>query len=78
MYLCCAITNQGVRPHNEDALLMHKTVLTDGVTENRLNAPFLVGVADGVSGEVSGEIASSTCMEMLKNIKKSMLEKMFV
>lgn len=68
MYLCCAITNQGVRPHNEDALLLHKTVLTDGVTEGQLQAPFLIGVADGVSGEHSGELASATCMEMLRNI----------
>lgn len=68
MYLCCAITNQGVRPHNEDALLIHKTVITDGVTETQLSAPFLIGVADGVSGERSGELASSTCMEMLKNV----------
>lgn len=68
MYLCCAITDQGVRPHNEDALLLHKTVLTEGITESRLTAPFLVGVADGVSGERSGELASATCMELLKNV----------
>lgn len=68
MYLCCAITDRGVRPHNEDALLLYKTVLTEGITESRLTAPFLVGVADGVSGERSGELASATCMEMLKNI----------
>lgn len=71
MYLCCAITDQGVRPHNEDALLLHKTVLTEGVTESMLSAPFLIGVADGVSGEHSGELASATCMEMLKGISFS-------
>ena len=68
MYYCCAITDQGVRPHNEDALLIHKTVLTEGVTESRIQAPFLAAVADGVSGEQSGELASASCMEMLKNV----------
>lgn len=68
MYYCCAMTNKGIRPHNEDALLIHKTVLTEGVTECELHEPFLVAVADGVSGEQSGEIASSTCLEMLKEI----------
>ncbi|MBQ4465218.1 MAG: serine/threonine-protein phosphatase [Oscillospiraceae bacterium] len=68
MYYCCAITDQGVREHNEDALLLHKLVLTEGMTEMRLNAPFLVAVADGVSGEAGGEIASETCMEMLRDV----------
>ncbi len=68
MYYCCAITDKGVRPHNEDALLLHKTVLTEGVTENRLAAPFLAAVADGVSGEHSGELASSACMQMLREV----------
>ncbi|MBR3628897.1 MAG: serine/threonine-protein phosphatase [Oscillospiraceae bacterium] len=69
MYLCCAITNKGIRPHNEDAMLIHKTVLTDGVTEAQLGAPFLIGVADGVSGERSGEMASKICMEMLSSVQ---------
>lgn len=68
MYYCCAITDKGIRPHNEDALLLHKTVLTEGVTENRLSAPFLAAVADGVSGEHSGELASSACMQMLREV----------
>ena len=71
MYYCCAITNKGIRPHNEDALLIHKTVLTDGVTECELSKPFLIAVADGVSGELSGEIASSACLHMLKNVSFS-------
>ena len=45
-------------PHNEDAFLIHKTVITDGALEARLAPPFLLGVSDGVSGEASGEIAS--------------------
>ena len=70
-YYCCAITDKGIRPHNEDALLVHKTVLTDGVTERKLKPPFLVAVADGVSGERCGEIASETCVKMLKDISFS-------
>lgn len=68
MYYCCAVTAQGVREHNEDALLLHKLVLTEGMTESRLSAPFLVAVADGVSGENGGEVASETCMNLLRNI----------
>ena len=71
MYYCCAITDKGIRPHNEDALLVHKTVLTDGVTEWKLKQPFLVAVADGVSGELSGELASETCVKMLKDVSFS-------
>ncbi len=68
MYYCCAITDKGIRPHNEDALLVHKIVLTDGVTERNLKPPFLIAVADGVSGELSGELASETCVKMLKDV----------
>ncbi len=67
MYYCCAITDRGIRDHNEDALLIHKTILTEGVTEQLVKAPFLTAVADGVAGEQSGEIASSMCLKMLKN-----------
>lgn len=71
MYYCCAMTDKGIRPHNEDALLIHRTVLTEGVTECELSKPFLLAVADGVSGELSGEIASSTCLQMLKDVSFS-------
>ena len=71
MYYCCAITDKGIRPHNEDALLIHRTVLTEGVTEQKLSNPFLIAVADGVAGEQSGEIASSKCLEMLKQVSFS-------
>lgn len=81
MYYCCAITDKGIRPHNEDALLIHRTVLTDGVTECELSSPFLIAVADGVSGEQSGELASWTCLHKLKDINFSsqvdMEEKLF-
>lgn len=68
MYYCCAITDQGIRPNNEDALLIHKTLLTEGSTECLVSAPFLAAVADGVSGEQCGELASSMCLEMLRNV----------
>ncbi len=71
MYYCCAITDKGVRPHNEDALLIHRTVLTEGVTECELSKPFLLAVADGVSGELSGEVASSACLQMLREVSFS-------
>ena len=38
------------------------------MTEASLAAPFMVAVADGVSGERGGEIASKTCMELLRDI----------
>ena len=71
MYYCCAITDQGIREHNEDALLLHKLVLTEGMTETNLTAPFMVAVADGVSGEQGGEVASQTCLRMLRGINFS-------
>ncbi|MDE7122360.1 MAG: protein phosphatase 2C domain-containing protein, partial [Oscillospiraceae bacterium] len=71
MYYCCAITDKGIRSHNEDALLIHKTVLTEGVTEQKLSNPFLIAVADGVAGEQSGEIASFKCLKMLKQVSFS-------
>ncbi|MBE6851199.1 MAG: serine/threonine-protein phosphatase [Ruminococcus sp.] len=71
MYYCCAITDKGIRPNNEDALLIHKTVLTDGFTECLVSAPFLAAVADGVSGEQCGELASSMCLELLKDVQYS-------
>lgn len=71
MYYCCAITDKGIRENNEDAFLIHRTVLTEGVTERTVSAPFLAAVADGVSGEHCGEVASSMCLEMLKNVQFS-------
>lgn len=43
MYYCCGITSQGVMPHNEDAFLIHKTVITDGALEAKLAPPFCLG-----------------------------------
>lgn len=71
MYYCCAMTEKGVRNNNEDALLLHRTVLTEGVTECSLSAPFLAAVADGVSSEHCGELASSMCLNLLKDVRYS-------
>ncbi len=71
MYYCCAITDKGIRENNEDAFLIHRTVQTEGVTERTVSAPFLAAVADGVSGEQCGEVASSMCLQMLKNVQFS-------
>ncbi len=71
MYYCCAITEKGIRDHNEDAFLIHHTVVTEGVTECLVSAPFMAAVADGVSGEQCGELASSMSLEMLKKVQFS-------
>ncbi|NLP25895.1 MAG: serine/threonine-protein phosphatase [Clostridiales bacterium] len=71
MYYCCGITTKGVMPHNEDALLINKTVINDGTIETTLSAPFMAAVSDGVSSELSGEIASKLCMKFLCNLKVS-------
>ncbi len=71
MYYCCAITDKGIRPHNEDAFMIHRTVLTEGMTEINVSAPFLAAVCDGVSGEQSGELASSMCLNLLKDVSFS-------
>ena len=33
-------------PHNEDALLINKTVINDGTIETTLSAPFMAAVSD--------------------------------
>ena len=71
MYYCCGITEKGVPAHNEDALLLHDIVETDGAVKMGAEAPFLVAVCDGVSGEQAGELASRTCLELLSQIQYS-------
>ena len=58
-------------PHNEDAMLVGKSVDVSGAVEHRLSAPFIAAVSDGVSGELSGELASKMCMELVRDIKYS-------
>jgi len=71
MYYCCGITDKGIMPHNEDALMIGKNVMTDGAAEYKLEAPFICAVSDGVSGELSGELASSMCLNLISGIKYS-------
>ncbi|HBI86037.1 MAG TPA: serine/threonine-protein phosphatase [Ruminococcus sp.] len=71
MYYCCGITEKGVPAHNEDALLLHRTVKTEGAAKMAIDAPFLVAVCDGVSGEQAGELASRTCLELLADVPYS-------
>lgn len=71
MYYCCGITEKGVMPHNEDAMLVGKCVVDSGATDQKLEAPFIVAVSDGVSGELSGELASRMCLELVREIKYS-------
>lgn len=68
MYYCCGITEKGVMPHNEDALLIGGRVIREGCVEMRVEAPFIAAVSDGVSGENAGELASEMCLERLKNV----------
>lgn len=68
MYYCCGITDKGVMPHNEDAFLIGKIVADEGVSEQKLESPFIAAVSDGVSGEKSGEFASRMCLEYVRNI----------
>lgn len=69
MYYCCGYTGKGIRPHNEDAFMIHREVILDGASEQRLDAPFLIAVADGVAGEAAGEQASRLCLTKLASVK---------
>ncbi|MDE6833886.1 MAG: protein phosphatase 2C domain-containing protein [Ruminococcus sp.] len=68
MYYCCGITDKGIMPHNEDAFMIGNFVSDSGVSEQKLNAPFITAVSDGVSGEKSGEFASRMCLEYVRDI----------
>lgn len=68
MYYCCGISDKGVMPHNEDALMMNDAVLTYGSEKCSIEPPFILAVADGVSGECAGELASAMCLDMVKEI----------
>ncbi|MDE5764680.1 MAG: SpoIIE family protein phosphatase [Ruminococcus sp.] len=68
MYYCYGISDKGIMPHNEDALMMSDFVLTHGSGECSIKPPFILAVADGVSGECAGELASAMCLGMVKEI----------
>ena len=69
MFYCCRITEKGVMPHNEDALLINRDVIDSGMSEQTIHAPFIAAVSDGVSGERSGELASAMCLEMVRDLR---------
>ena len=71
MYYCCGITEKGIMPHNEDAMLIGSNVADSGTFEQNINAPFIAAVSDGVSGERSGEVASKMCLELVRDIHYS-------
>ena len=70
MYYCCGITEKGVMPHNEDAIIIGERVMNSGVAEMHLDVPFIAAVSDGVSGELSGELASMLCLNSLGGLGK--------
>jgi len=71
MYYCCGITDKGIEKHNEDSMLIGRYVTSQGSYEQKLNAPFISAVADGVSNELSGEMASKLCLELVRNIESA-------
>ncbi|WP_028517257.1 PP2C family protein-serine/threonine phosphatase [Ruminococcus flavefaciens] len=68
MYYCCGVTDKGIMPHNEDALLINDSVMDSGSSEHNVSEPFIAAVSDGVSGERSGELASKMCLELVRDI----------
>lgn len=70
MYYCCGITEKGIMPHNEDALLIGRLLIGPEISEQRLEAPFIAAVSDGVSGENAGELASKMCLERVREIEE--------
>lgn len=71
MYYCAGLTEKGNRPNNEDAFLINKSFFNDGNSVSYLSPPFVIAVADGVSGNNYGEIASKICLSTLKGIRCS-------
>ena len=70
MFYCYGYTTEGRAAHNEDALLAGEALLTDGeFTAREMKPPFFAAVADGVFSEKSGELASTRCLEMLRDVK---------
>lgn len=71
MYYCCGITDKGIMPHNEDALLIGENVLTEGSFCQDIHEPFIAAVSDGVSGELGGELASKMSLELIRDMHYS-------
>ena len=68
MYYCYGITEKGIMPHNEDAMLIGESVVDDGRCEHTINSPFISAVSDGVSGENAGEVASKMSLELIRDM----------
>lgn len=71
MFYCCGITDKGIMPHNEDAMLMGENVLTEGAAAQDIHEPFIAAVSDGVSGELGGELASAMGLEFIRDMHYS-------
>ena len=71
MYYLCGMTEKGLPPHNEDALMLGHTVSAGGTIRMETAAPFLAAVCDGVSGEQAGELAAQSCLSALSRIRYS-------
>ena len=56
MYYCCGVTDKGIMPHNEDALLINDSVMDSGSSEHNVSEPFIAAVSDGVSGSVQASL----------------------
>ena len=69
MFYCFGITEKGIMPHNEDAMLINRNVMNEGFSEQTIHAPFISAVSDGVSGERSGELASVMSLEMIRDLR---------
>ena len=57
MFYCCGITEKGVMPHNEDALMIGKNVITNGAVEYHLDSPFIAAVS----------VKKTSCLNIMKN-----------
>jgi protein phosphatase len=60
-------TTKGVKPRNEDSILIGSKVLNDGLDEC-LDKVTIFGVADGVSSTMGGDIASRIILEELSKL----------
>ncbi len=68
MFYIYGITEKGVMPHNEDAMLICNAVASGGKLSEECEKSFIVAVCDGVSGETSGEMASVLCLNTVSLI----------
>lgn len=71
-YYIYGYTDKGSgRENNEDAVLINREVITGGVHQAVIEAPFIAAVCDGVGGENAGELASRICLQQLAAVDYS-------